>query len=124
MGAEMKTLGMTGWTMYPPAVNSDFTNHVISLQGNINFPTPADENKNEEQIKHMLAGLQSKKVSFVLVVIPRRNQNIYAMVKRMGDAMVGLPTFCLVAKGNAINTHPQYLANVAMKINLKLRGAN
>ena len=124
----MRAVGMAGWTLYPANTNqsSNFGRHIIHLQGNhTNFPTQAEETHNEALLSKVFATLkQEAKVSFVLVVLSRKSQNIYASVKRAGDVMVGLRTFCLVAKGTGINNHDQYLANVAMKINLKLGGAN
>ncbi|ORY67956.1 Piwi domain-domain-containing protein [Leucosporidium creatinivorum] len=55
--------------------------------------------------------------------LPRKPCDEYAAIKRFGDQDVGIATQCLsipkVKRGN-----PQYYANVAMKVNVKLNGTN
>jgi eukaryotic translation initiation factor 2C len=59
----------------------------------------------------------------LVVVIKERQGPDYAEIKRVSDAMLGVPSQCLLAK-NVARANGQYLGNVALKINLKLRGIN
>lgn len=64
----------------------------------------------------------------VLILIPERDEWLYALIKRLADCELGIPTICSISSKF---TQPkygkpdfQYMANVAMKFNLKLGGTN
>jgi hypothetical protein len=64
----------------------------------------------------------------ILVVLPQKSYDKYAQVKRVSDLRVGRHVVCAVSDRMDYkhdgNISPQYLANVAMKINLKGAGTN
>ncbi|KAK5548619.1 hypothetical protein LTR46_011956, partial [Exophiala xenobiotica] len=61
--------------------------------------------------------------SLVLVIIPSMDSAIYNRVKYACDVKVGLINVCVIASKFA-KANDQYLANVALKFNLKLGGRN
>lgn len=56
--------------------------------------------------------------------------NAYTEVKRASDSFLGIPSQCFAANKAKIgdmpmgNSREQYLANIAMKVNAKLKGTN
>ena len=62
-------------------------------------------------------------VPLVLVVLPIKNTPLYNRIKYICDVKLGVHTICVVGSEFA-KADPQYLANVALKINLKLGGTN
>ncbi|KAK5170195.1 uncharacterized protein LTR77_004781 [Saxophila tyrrhenica] len=65
----------------------------------------------------------TKKDPIVVVILDRKDQDVYAHVKRVADLELGIPTTCVVNqtwnRGGA-----QLWSNIAMKINLRLKGVN
>lgn len=59
----------------------------------------------------------------LMVVIKDRVSADYAEVKHVSDSVLGVPSQCALAK-NVTAARGQYLGNLALKINLKLRGLN
>ncbi|KAI1940571.1 hypothetical protein LOZ66_002167 [Ophidiomyces ophidiicola] len=69
--------------------------------------------------KQLLAKHRNLKV--LLVVLPKDDAALYNRVKYQGDIQHGIHTICVIAtKFNGV----QYYANVSLKFNLKLGGAN
>ncbi|ESK91292.1 argonaute-like protein [Moniliophthora roreri MCA 2997] len=70
-------------------------------------------------------GVRGKKVgpNLIVVVLPEDGNEIYTAVKHFGDIKQGVATQC-VKSGKAFRAKPQYWANVALKINVKLGGIN
>jgi hypothetical protein len=62
----------------------------------------------------------------ILLVLPQKSYDHYATVKRVADLQMGRHVVCTVSDkmANKGNISAQYLANVAMKINLKGAGTN
>lgn len=58
-----------------------------------------------------------------MVIVPMKNKEIYAEVKRVGDNVIGIPTQCVRIK-QVEECKPQVCANLSMKINAKLGGVN
>lgn len=55
--------------------------------------------------------------------------NAYTEVKRASDSYLGIPSQCFAANKAKLGDFPgpgreQYLANIAMKVNAKLKGTN
>ncbi|ORZ36940.1 hypothetical protein BCR44DRAFT_1431132 [Catenaria anguillulae PL171] len=58
-----------------------------------------------------------------IVVLPRREVGLYAEIKRIGETVLGVPTQCLV-QAKIQRANPQYWANVALKVNTKVKGTS
>ncbi|KAJ4785439.1 Argonaute family protein [Rhynchospora pubera] len=59
----------------------------------------------------------------LIVVLPNNNGNLYSDLKRICETDIDLVTQCCLTK-NVMKASPQYLANVALKINVKVGGRN
>ncbi|KAH9914769.1 argonaute-like protein [Epithele typhae] len=59
----------------------------------------------------------------IVVVLPMASVDIYTAVKHFGDCSQGVATQCMQAS-KCSRAKPQYYANVALKINVKLGGIN
>ena len=67
------------------------------------------------------------KTRMIYIVLPAKNAQLYSFIKYLGDVKYGLTTVCSVAgklEKNNPGQRPQYLANVALKWNLKRGGIN
>lgn len=67
------------------------------------------------------------KARFIYIVLPAKSAQIYSHIKYLGDVAHGLTTVCAVAaklEKNNKGSRAQYLANVALKWNLKRGGIN
>lgn len=63
----------------------------------------------------------------LLIILPKADTAIYNHINYLGDNKTGIHTICMVGYKFAKQTpddNAQYLANVALKFNLKLRGLN
>ncbi|KAJ8061921.1 hypothetical protein OCU04_009709 [Sclerotinia nivalis] len=66
----------------------------------------------------------SGKVLLVIVVLPKQDNNLYAEIKRWGDCVVGVPTSCITLNKLENKEDYNFCANVALKINFKLKGVS
>ena len=65
------------------------------------------------------------KPSLVLVVLSNGDKHIYAGLKHLCDVYLDVPTVCVhAAKIRKEKGQPQYFANVALKVNMKMGGVN
>ncbi|KAI1100596.1 Piwi-domain-containing protein [Jackrogersella minutella] len=76
-------------------------------------------------LRQTFQGFRQAPPQFIFVVLPgnKTDTTIYNAVKYLGDVEFGCPTVCVLRK-NIIKSQPQYFANVALKVNLKMGGAN
>ncbi|KAG7095760.1 hypothetical protein E1B28_006465 [Marasmius oreades] len=66
-----------------------------------------------------------KRPSFLLVILSNGDKNIYSGLKHLCDSHLDVPTVCVhSAKIRKEKGQPQYFANVALKVNMKLGGVN
>ena len=71
-----------------------------------------------------LAGA-AKSLKLLLIILPDANIPLYNRIKRLGDVKYGIHTICTVGHKLAKERgQDQYMANVALKFNLKLGGQN
>jgi hypothetical protein len=89
---------------------------------------PTERFPDDKRLIQYLQRAGAKSSATILVVLPQKSYDTYAAVKRVADLQMGRHVVCAVSdrmdskhKGNI---SPQYLANVAMKINLKGAGTN
>lgn len=80
--------------------------------------------ENDPQLEAKMRALANK-VEFLLVVLPKKHTLLYNKVKLLGDVRSGIHTVCVVGSFTKFYSgDPKYLANVAHKFNLKLKGIN
>ncbi|OVA01133.1 Argonaute/Dicer protein [Macleaya cordata] len=66
---------------------------------------------------------QSKELDLLIVILPDNNGSLYGDVKRICETDLGLVSQCCLTK-HVFKTEKKYLANVALKINVKVGGRN
>ncbi|KAJ1694860.1 hypothetical protein LUZ63_011558 [Rhynchospora breviuscula] len=66
---------------------------------------------------------QGKLPDLLIVILPNSNGKLYSDLKRICETDIDLVTQCCLTK-NVMNAKTQYLANVALKINVKVGGRN
>lgn len=64
------------------------------------------------------------RAKLLIVVLPAVDTALYKRIKLVGDVEVGVHTVCVVFQNFMKERNDQYLANVGLKINLKLGGVN
>ncbi|RHZ52928.1 hypothetical protein CDV55_103026 [Aspergillus turcosus] len=60
---------------------------------------------------------------FMLVTLPEPDETLYNLIKYLCDVEYGIPNICVVGE-KLVRANDQFLANLALKINLKLGGCN
>ena len=110
--------------------------HKTLLNTGVNAPQPANAKAlqldSNDDVKLQMAlkkGAEELKFDLVVVVVPDDNPGLYNEIKQIGDVRVGIQTICVVGKklGKTRadgNFDLQYMANVALKFNLKMGGRN
>ncbi|CAB4012828.1 argonaute-2-like isoform X1 [Paramuricea clavata] len=80
--------------------------------------------RNDKEVGPLLTHIKTsfKDVQLIIVVLNGKSM-VYAEVKRIGDTLLGVATQCLQLK-NVVNPSGQTLANLCLKINVKLGGIN
>lgn len=64
-----------------------------------------------------------RKPSMILVILSNGDKNIYNGIKHLCDVYLKVPTIC-TQSGKIRKGSPQYFANVALKMNMKMGGVN
>lgn len=77
------------------------------------------------KINTALARLAEERVQILLVFIPRKDTQLYAAIKRVGDVDLGIHTVCMDwKKASKDKGRAGYFGNIALKWNLKMGGVN
>jgi hypothetical protein len=80
--------------------------------------------KLDQAITNAVKVLMSKhKLDLVLAILPTNDRGIYSSVKRVCDLHTGVRNVCVLGE-KFLNNNDQYLANICLKVNLKLGGVN
>ncbi|MCJ1404423.1 hypothetical protein MMC11_007648 [Xylographa trunciseda] len=117
----MKTCGLK--------VSPFFTHsyHVLNLKKHSDYERSVEECLTAIQLQRSRdvdrRTRQLGKLKFLFVILPEENTQLYNVIKKSADTVLGFHTTCMLSK-NVYKASPQYFANVAMKVNLKLGGAN
>lgn len=84
------------------------------------------EKRNDGLLEALFRKLSGEQVGLIAFILPRiDNVFIYNRIKFWGDVKAGIHTICMLGtKVAKDNKRDQYIANVLMKVNLKLRGIN
>lgn len=108
----LHTCGVNCAPPYPPGIRPNIDNN--------------DNDRDEMEIKNGFKSLLEKNraTKLLLVILPRRDDTLYNIVKRAGDLQFGIHTVCVIADKFNKPNNDQYFANVALKFNLKLGGNN
>uniref|UniRef100_M8BNW6 Protein argonaute 1B n=1 Tax=Aegilops tauschii TaxID=37682 RepID=M8BNW6_AEGTA len=64
-----------------------------------------------------------KELDLLIVILPDKNGTLYGDIKRICETDLGLVSQCCLAK-HVLKMKPQYLTNIALKINMKVGGRN
>lgn len=67
--------------------------------------------------------LKEKELDLLIAVLPDNNGSLYGDLKRICETDLGIVSQCCLAK-NVLKMDKQYMANVALKINVKAGGRN
>lgn len=81
------------------------------------LPHETDSVKEQDdftRIKHKLEELKSRGVSLVVVLLPDKDANTYAILKRAGDIAVGFQTLCTVSGESGPKTEDDFHANLVI----------
>ncbi|KAF9624717.1 hypothetical protein IFM89_013255 [Coptis chinensis] len=70
-----------------------------------------------------LTRLQGRELDLLIVILPDNNGPLYGDLKRICETDLGLVSQCCLTK-HVFKMNKQYLANVALKINVKVGGRN
>lgn len=90
-------------------------------------------NANDSKLDDLFAVCTHKRINFLLVILPSDDSVLYNRVKVLGDIIYGINTVCAVGVENKFsrkvhdrfaNSARAYYANIALKVNLKLKGSN
>ena len=66
-----------------------------------------------------------QRMNILLVILPTKDTVLYNRIKRCSDVTEGIHTVCVIGRGDKfLKVNGTYLANVALKFNLKLGGTN
>jgi hypothetical protein len=79
----------------------------------------SEEDLDFQEMKGKLQALKNKGVEIVMVLLPDKDANTYAILKRAGDVTVGIQTICTVSGGSGPKDRDDFLANLVLKFNLK-----
>uniref|UniRef100_A0A804NTY3 Piwi domain-containing protein n=1 Tax=Zea mays TaxID=4577 RepID=A0A804NTY3_MAIZE len=71
-----------------------------------------------------ILGPQGRELNLLIVILPDNNGSLYGDVKRICETNLGLVSQCCLTKHVFKVNKQQYLANVALKINVKVGGRN
>ncbi|PIA35484.1 hypothetical protein AQUCO_03500088v1 [Aquilegia coerulea] len=75
------------------------------------------------QYLEAMTTLQGKELDLLIVILPDNNGPLYGELKRICETDLGLVSQCCLTK-HVFKMSKQYLANVALKINVKVGGRN
>nr|3VNA_A Chain A, Protein argonaute 1 [Arabidopsis thaliana] len=66
---------------------------------------------------------QGKEIDLLIVILPDNNGSLYGDLKRICETELGIVSQCCLTK-HVFKMSKQYMANVALKINVKVGGRN
>jgi hypothetical protein len=92
----MPNYGMTEHEMIRFTGN-DERYHTLEMEGSLDSWDPARDKRNENSLRQRLQYIRDKGVRLVLIALPAKRTNLYAMIKQTADVHVGIHTVCAVA---------------------------
>ncbi|KAI8099254.1 Piwi domain-containing protein [Halteromyces radiatus] len=98
--------------------------NVINLEPPITHADPQGDVERTLKEAWLKAGNATKvKPELIFCILPNTGVQIYADIKRVCDTVIGIPTQCVKTKYVA-KAERTYIANVSLKVNMKLGGVN
>ena len=88
------------------------------------------QSANIRKIGTALNQFKSQNAQLVVVVLPTQDAHVFSRVKHLADVTIGIHTLCIrqiynrKERRDYINTNGTYMANLTLKVNLKLGGIN
>ncbi|KAK3402274.1 post-transcriptional gene silencing protein QDE-2 [Sordaria brevicollis] len=114
----------------PAAMNQAMANFFKWMKDtgvNLAAPTPPGHSfevpDDEASFEKTVGGIMKQKRDLLVVVLPYKDTQLYAWIKKAADVTYGVHTVCVVAE-RFHGGSPSYYANVALKVNLKFGGTN
>ncbi|KAL5721736.1 argonaute 1B [Ranunculus cassubicifolius] len=77
----------------------------------------------KSRYQEAITSLQGKEFDLLIAILPDNNGPLYGELKRICETELGIVSQCCLSK-HVFRINKQYLANVALKINVKVRGRN
>ncbi|XP_029122938.1 protein argonaute 10 [Elaeis guineensis] len=84
---------------------------------------PEHVEKALKHVYHASSKLKGKELELLLAILPDNNGSLYGDLKRICETDLGLISQCCLTK-HVFKISKQYLANVSLKINVKMGGRN
>ena len=111
------------------AVMAEFYQGLVTIGVNASPPLPGKrvmlQGPEDPAIDTQLQGAAGAGIQLLVLILPDNGTALYKRIKTMADRNYGLHTICCVGQKLAKDRgRDQYIANVALKINLKLGGTN
>lgn len=95
--------------------------HVVELSG-LGLP---DKKDNELKLDNVFRTMKTANIPIALVILVSADRQLYSRVKYYGDVLYGIQTVCSVGtKLQKMNGQGMYMANLALKFNIKGGGIN
>ena len=98
-----------------PSVNPQGSNFILRQN---------DDDNQREVFNTAFQQAVDKNVEMVMVILPEKSASLYANCKYVADVQKGIHTICCQGDKLKLGDNIQYLANVALKWNLKRGGVN
>ncbi|KAA8895278.1 Piwi domain-containing protein [Sphaerosporella brunnea] len=116
-----KTCREYGMNVQPPTLK--FKDGSLPLV--VRLPRERTMKELENAMKPAFKKCMDNNIQIVYVFLPSQDKAVYAAVKYCGDSKAGIGTVCSQwIKVSKERGQPQYLANVALKFNIKMGGTN
>jgi len=137
-GMELVSWGVVSWCgerfCPPPQVQGfvrelaytcqDTGMNIVDKQPPIFFGSPQGDIEHQLREHYQSTGNRYQKRPQLLVcILPNTGVPLYAEIKRVSDTVIGIPTQCVQVKHTRM-PKKQYCANVCLKMNVKVGGAN
>ena len=110
------------------AVMQEFHQGLLTIGMEVARPQAAKrivlQSPEDPQIDVQLQRAAEFKMELLVIILPDMNATFYKRLKTLADRTYGINTICCVGQKLAKDRRDQYIANVALKINLKLGGLN
>ncbi|KEY70180.1 hypothetical protein S7711_03401 [Stachybotrys chartarum IBT 7711] len=78
----------------------------------------------DPKLEELIRLSATKGLKLLFLVLPSEDSALYNRIKQLGDVKYGVATVCIVGSKFAKAENIQYMANVALKVNLKMGGCN